>query len=258
MALGGEPVEHVGAGRVRPRLALLAAVDAHFVEQYLAELLGRADRERVAGELVDLALEHVDASGEVVGQVGEQLAVDRDAGAFHVDQHRDQRSLDRFVDRHHALGEQPGLERLVQPAGDVGILGGIIERGIERHQIEGDLFLADAGDLLEGDRVDAEVEPRQLVHAVAVLAALEHIGNQHGVVARGDLDAVALEYGGVVFDVMADLEHRRVLEHRLQQCERLIQRDLGRSAAGLKPQGVALGWAVAERHVACRTGHHRE
>ena len=68
VALGRQLLEHVGAGGIGAGLALLAAGQAHLVEQHLAQLLGRADVELMAGELVDLLLELGHALGEIVRQ----------------------------------------------------------------------------------------------------------------------------------------------------------------------------------------------
>ncbi len=70
VALGGELLQHVGAGAVRAGLALLAGAEPELVEQHLAQLLGRADVEAAAGELVDLRLE----LGQLVGELGAELA----------------------------------------------------------------------------------------------------------------------------------------------------------------------------------------
>src|SRR3546814_2630560 len=70
------------------------------------------------------------------------------------------------------------------------------------------------------------VEPCQLVHAVTVQAAFHHVGQQHGVVDRRHRDAVAGEDQHVVLDVLPDLEGAGVLQHRLQDGERVVARDL--------------------------------
>ena len=110
VALGGQGVEHVRAGRVGAGLALLAAaVQAHLVEQHLAQLLGRADGEGVAGQLVDLLLQLLDAPGEVAGHALQLDPVDLDAVHLHLGDHRDQRALDRLVDRVTCSGGRRGF-----------------------------------------------------------------------------------------------------------------------------------------------------
>ncbi|GJE46912.1 hypothetical protein AEGHOMDF_6121 [Methylobacterium soli] len=66
----------------------------------------------------------------------------------------------------------------------------------------------------------------ELVHAVSALAGIEHVGDQHGVVEGRHRDPVAREHEPVVFEVLADLEHARILEERLQQRQRLVEGDL--------------------------------
>ena len=62
------------------------------------------------------------------------------------------------------------------------------------------------------------VEPAlgEIVHAVAALAGIEHVGDQHGVVEAGDFDAALREHQPVVFQILPDLENALVLEQRLE------------------------------------------
>ncbi len=92
-------LEHVGAGGIGSRLPLLAARQLQVVEQDFAELLGRADIELVADDVVNLPLELADALGEILGQGLQRLGVDLDPRAFHGSNHRHQRPVDRLVDR---------------------------------------------------------------------------------------------------------------------------------------------------------------
>ena len=57
-------------------------------------------------------------------------------------------------------------------------------------------------------------------------ARVERVGHQHRVVDRRHLDAVARKHQPVVLDVLADLQHRRIFERRLQRFERRVERDL--------------------------------
>ena len=66
----------------------------------------------------------------------------------------------------------------------------------------------------------------QLVHAVIVLAGVENERNQHRVVDRANLDAMPAEHRHVVLDVLADLQHRRVFQQRLQLFDRGLDGDL--------------------------------
>ncbi len=62
LVLGADRLQHAGVGRVAGLAATLAR-QAELLEQDLAELLRRADRELVAGELEDLAFEAADLLG---------------------------------------------------------------------------------------------------------------------------------------------------------------------------------------------------
>ncbi len=69
----------------------------------------------------------------------------------------------------------------------------------------------------------AEILLAQKVHAVVMQARVHRIGHEHRVVDRRHGDAVAGEDLGVVFDVLPDLEDRRVLEHGPQHIEAGVQ-----------------------------------
>ena len=148
----------------------------------------------------------------------------------------------------------------MQAPGHVGVLGGVVERLVQRHLVEGHLRLAGAGHVLELDGLVPEMQPRQLVHAVAMPAAVEHVGQEHGVVQGRDGNAVAGQHQRVVLEVLADLEDARVLEHRLEGGERVGERDLLRRlpAASQVEAAVARGRAMAERDIAGLAGRERE
>ncbi len=97
------------------------------------------------------------------------------------------------------------------------------------------------------------------IHAVPPAPAIEHIGDQHRIVDRSQLDAVALEHEHVELDVVPDLEDRSVLEQRLDQRQRLGKRRL-RKAAAIAEIEAALRRPVPDRHIAClpRRDRHRE
>lgn len=95
----GELGEHVF---VRRRLAgggLLDHRQAELGEQNLAELLGRAEVEGLAGELMGLQLQRVEAAAELFGVLGEQEVVDQHAGALHLEEHPGGGQLDVAVQR---------------------------------------------------------------------------------------------------------------------------------------------------------------
>jgi hypothetical protein len=63
----------------------------------------------------------------------------------------------------------------------------------------------------------AEVEFGKFIHAVIVLASLQHEGQQHGVVDRPHIDAEAAEDRHVVLDVLPDLEDGAVFQQVFEQ-----------------------------------------
>ena len=119
----------------------------HLAEQNVAELLGRAGIERLAGELLDLFFERALFLREFAGQARQHLAVDRNAAPLHARQHGRHGALQRFVDGGDVLGRQPGFERVPQPQRDVGVLGGVFGRLVDGDAVEGDLRFALAGDV---------------------------------------------------------------------------------------------------------------
>ena len=93
----------------------------------------------------------------------------------------------------------------------------------------------------------AEPALGELVHAAAALAGVEHVGEQHGVVIGRHMDAAAGEDQPVVFQVLRDLEDRRVFEQRLQAFERLRLLDLAVDAAAAEE--IAFARLVGQRHI---------
>ena len=190
----GQIVEQVGARLPLAGLGLAAAGQLQAVEQELAELLGRAQVELVPGKLVDLLLEPGDALGERRGEPRQDRLVDLDAGALHVAQDRHHRPLQRLVDGGHALGREPGLEHHPQAQRHVRVLGGVLGRLVERHLRKGLVGFLGAGRVLEhlreGHAGVPQVALGQRVQAVLAAPAVERVGEQHGVVERGEIDAV--------------------------------------------------------------------
>jgi hypothetical protein len=93
-----------------------------------------------------------------------------------------------------------------------------------------------------------------------VSAAVEHIGEQHGIVEGRDLDAVPAEHQTIVFQVLADLQHPGMLEQGLEHGERFFQRNLlGRRRRSFQIQAAIAGRAaVAERYVASLARRDRQ
>ena len=251
-ALAGEILQRIRVGAPRAGRGLAAAGKTHAAEQHVAQLLGRADVEALAGEFIDLHLDSGGGRGEVVRQAAQQFGVDEDAFHLHRGQDLDERAFQRLVDRELAHRGEARLEQQPEAERDVRVLRRIA-RGIRhRHAVEGDHRLAGARHLLEGDALVVEVAERQLVHAVADIAQLEHVGDQHGVVDGIHRDAMTPQHFDVVFEVLADLEDGGVLEQRLQHGEGLRERHLVRHQ--LAAEQPATRRLVLQRNVAGPSG----
>ncbi len=118
---------------------------------------------------------------------------------------------------------QFGLEMLPEPQGDIGILCGIGYCVGNGHTIKGDGGFAGPKQGFDRNRFVIQVTLRQDIHTMVMLACVQGIGHQHSVIDRGYINAIAMEDLGVIFHVLADLQHRGILEHRLQHFEGLFQ-----------------------------------
>ena len=156
---------------------------------------------------MNFLLKVADAARKVLRKGVQRRDIDLDAGILHVGEHRDQRTLDGLIDRRHALFAKPRAQDSVQSERDIGVFGRIVERLVERHPVEGDGVPALAADAFVADALMAEMQARELVHAVAVAGAVEHIGQHHRVVDGRDAYAMPGEDFHVVFDVLSDLQH---------------------------------------------------
>ena len=199
---------------------------AELVEQYVAQLLGTADREFLPGKVVDLALQPVGFLLEFARQLRQPLAIDLDAMTFHRGDDGDQRPVDPFVNLRCAFARQAPRKHLMQPPGNIRILGGIFGRAVERDLAERNRLLAGAADILESQRGVAEMALRQLVHPVPAADPVEAAPRihretfDHGVVNRVERDPVPGQDIDVVFDVLADFQHAFRLQQRFQRCQR--------------------------------------
>ena len=190
VALRRQLLQNVGAGAVGARLALAPALEAHLVEQHLAELLGRADGEGMAGEGVDLALQRLDAPGEVRRQRDEFALVDQNAGGLHPGQHGDQRALDPLVHRGEAVGDEARPNDPVEAEREIGVCRRRIPQRLGRDRVDGNLAASAAEHVRERRRRAVEMESGQVLERVAVQAAVEHPRGQHRIVDRGERCAV--------------------------------------------------------------------
>ena len=132
----GELLEHLHVGRPLAGLGLLAAGKPELAEEDVAELLGRADVELLAGELVDLGLDRRRLLREGAGEARKDLPVDLDAAPLHAREHRHQRPLQPLVDARDALGRQPRLQHAPDAQREVGVLRRVAGGAVDRHAVE--------------------------------------------------------------------------------------------------------------------------
>ena len=224
------------AGRPLPGLGFGAARQAELAEQDIAELLGAARIDRLAGELLDLGFKASGLLREFAGQPRQHLPVDRDAAPLHMREHAKERPLQRLIHREHMLGREPRLEHLPEPQHDVGLLGGVFGRLVDADGIESDLGLARFDQRVDLDRRMLEDVFGERRQRVVLPAGIERVRHQHGVVVGRDLDAAQRENLPSEFQIVADLEHALVREQRLERIERhalgnLIGRDVAAEQA---------------------------
>ena len=157
--------------------------------------------------------------GEIAGEPRQHVAVDGDAAPLHARQHRDERPLERLVDRRHMLGGEARLQRPPEAHDHIGVLGGVFRRLVDCDPRKADEVAARARDLGERDRLVAETfAPRvRPCRGRPPVASVERIGNQHRVVDRRDGHAAMGEDLHAELDVVADLEDARRLHQRLQE-----------------------------------------
>ena len=147
-----------------------------------AELVPRIDVELAAGDLEDLALQPHDPVVELAGQLAQPGHIDADAVEFHLRQHFDQ--------RHFEVGEQL-VQASAPPAAAPGSRisrSGTSASSAAYWVISGDrdfvhplLLLAAADELVDRDRLVAEMAAGQVVQVVAPLARIEQIVGHHRV-----------------------------------------------------------------------------
>ena len=189
---------------------------------------------------------HRHALGEVAGEAAERCAVHHDARRFHVSDDRHEGALQGLVDGDEVLAQQTVLQRVPKAQRHVRVLGGVGGRLLDRHLVEGPLVAARARHLREGDRRVAEQGLGQVVHAVAAQAAVRGVGHQHGVVVGRDLHVMLFEHDEVVFQVLPDLEDRRVHQNRPQRVDDVFGLELPHLRFARKVEPVA---AMQQRDV---------
>ena len=209
--LAADRAQHARVRRVAG-LALAAGREAELLEEDLRHLLGRAEHELLARQLVGLRLELLDAVGQAGGDLAHPVGVDLDAGGLHRGEHLGQRELDLAVER---LGAAlpDALEQGLAEA-----------QGRRRVAHERSRLLLRLGDRLQLD----PVLRREVVELVVGPARLDQVREDHRVV--DGLDAQRLRVVGdqLTLDPRRARRDDDLASRRLRQCAHChprLQRD---------------------------------
>ena len=252
----GELGERLLVGRELPGRGLAAAGKAQLAEEQLAELLGAVGVEAGVGVGEDALGEGKDLAVKLAPVLLERVDVHPHPLALHVAEYLDERLLN-LGERNRTLaplGQRQRLrtQRVLEPQGDVGVLGGIVGHLRDVLAREGRLRLAAlllARHLGEVDRAVAEVALRERVHAVA-RGGVEAVVGEHRVVrSGGEADAVAVEHVAVELAVVGDEHLGGVGEKRTEHVDERrvhIPRAPGLGGEGEPDQPAGRG--VGRRH----------
>ena len=112
----------------------------------------------------------------------QRAAVDLDAVLLHRGEDAHQRAVEGLVDPRAALLGEALLEQAVQAQREIGAARRIGHGALDRHLVEADPLAAAAADRLVGQRLDLEMELRELGEPVAVGGAVDRVGQQLDVV----------------------------------------------------------------------------
>ncbi len=89
-------------------------------------------------------------------------------------------------------------------------------------------------------------------------AGIERVRHQHRVVDRRHRDAMTRENLGVIFHVLADFQHRRVRQQRLQRGQNLVQPKLALGQFIRAKQIIGPALLVTDRNIARLARHHAQ
>ena len=105
--------QHIGRGRISAGLALAAARQTHFAEQHIAQLLRRADIERMPGEFVNFLFQRFAGAWRSRSLCcAQNFGIDAHADAFPSAPRRNQRPFDAFINARHMLLRDLRLEQM--------------------------------------------------------------------------------------------------------------------------------------------------
>ena len=201
--------EHFGV-HARAGLRPLDDRQLQLLEQQLAELNPRVDVELAAGDLKDLPLQPHDPLVELAGQLAQPRHIDADAVELHLGQHVDQRHLqvgEQLVQAA-ALSAAARARSASRSGTSASSAAYCVISGTGTSSIRF-WFLPRADELVDRDRLVAEMAAGHVVHVVAPLARIEQVVGHHRVERdAAQLDADAPQHDHVVLQVLADLLDR--------------------------------------------------
>ncbi len=185
-------LEHPGVGREAGFAAALAG-QLEFLEEDAADLLRRADRELLAGELVDVLLQLVDPLAEAGADLGEALGVELQPLAFHRREDADQRQLDLAHQRLEAEADDPRQLVLGEGGDEARLLGRVEPRLglLAERQLAVVLVLAVAAGVVGAGRDADPGVGGELGQLVGAALRLDQVGGEHRVVLQSQLDPLA-------------------------------------------------------------------
>ena len=212
--------QHVSTGRISARftrrwLLTIRHLKTHFVEQYLAQLLGGCDIKRPTDDLMDARLKSRHFLRKRIRHPAQRIAVHLNAVHFHLGQHRHQRTLQRLINSRDILGMQQRLEYLPKAQRNISILSCIFHRIINRHTVKRDRRFPRAQQRLDRNGRMTQIPLRQQIHAMIMQAAMHRIRHQHCVIYRMHGDPNAGKNLGIVFHILANFQDALILQHRL-------------------------------------------
>ena len=197
------------------------------LEEDLAQLLGGAQVEGLAGQFVRLPFQLLQLFGQLLRLGTQPVAVQQHAVALHVIEHLQRGHLDVAVDVAQPFTGLDGRpQRAMQLQRHVGVLGRVGGGHVQCHLVEADGLGALARHFLVGDGGAIQMASGQRIHAVGAVR-LQHVGLQHRVIDHAaQRDAVIGQHVHVVLDVLAHLLRRIAFQPGLQHRQHLVQRQL--------------------------------
>ena len=222
----GQLFQHLFVGAAGAGGGLLDHGHAQLVEEDFAQLLGAAQVEGLACNLVCLGFELQDALAQFVALCGERGCVNQHAVAFDAVQGLTARDFQLVDEAQFVIRLQQGPQGVVHVQRLVGVFARVSGGLVHRHLRKRDLVRAFAAQVFVGDALAARVALGQAGQVVG-LVHFEHVALQHGVVRVAlHLNAVVGEHMAVVLDVLAQLGVLGVFQPGLEAGEHFIQRQL--------------------------------